>query len=58
MVVQAVHDLVRDTLAQLVGSIISWAAEAVFTLGLATPPVIVGQVSTRVSSLATRVGRR
>ncbi|WP_155856147.1 hypothetical protein [Cellulomonas sp. URHD0024] len=56
MVVQVVHDLVRDTLAQLVGSIISWAAEAVFTLGLATP-VIVGQVTTRVSSLATRVGR-
>ena len=56
MVVQVVHDLVRDTLASLVGSIISWAAEAVFTLGLATP-VIVGQVSTRVSSLATKVGR-
>ncbi|MCC2307977.1 ADP-ribosyltransferase [Cellulomonas chengniuliangii] len=56
MVVQVVHDLVRDTLAQLVGSIISWAAEAVFTLGLATP-VIVGQVSTRVSSLATKVGK-
>ncbi|WP_051274682.1 hypothetical protein [Cellulomonas sp. URHD0024] len=56
MIVQAVHDLVRDTLSQLVGSIISWAAEAVFTLGLATP-VIVGQVSTRVSSLATRIGR-
>ncbi|MFI2753888.1 ADP-ribosyltransferase [Cellulomonas sp. P22] len=56
MVVQVVHDLVRDTLAQLVGSIISWATEAVFTLGLATP-VIVGQVSTRVSSLATKVGR-
>ncbi len=55
-VVQVVHDLVRDTIAQLVGSIISWAAEAVFTLGLATP-WIVGQVSTRVSSLATRVGR-
>jgi len=55
-VVQAVHDVVRDTLAQLAGSIISWAAEAVFTLGLATP-VIVGQVSTRVSALATRIGK-
>ena len=55
MVVQVVHDLVRDTLASLVGSIISWAAEAVFTLGFATP-VIVGQVSTRVSSLAAKVG--
>lgn len=55
MVVQVVHDLVRDTLAQLVGSIISWAAEAIFSLGLATP-VIVEQVTTRVSALATKVG--
>ena len=36
-VVQVVHDLVRDTLAQLVGSIIAWAAELVLTLGLSTP---------------------
>jgi hypothetical protein len=55
-VVQVVHDLVRDVLSQLVGSIISWAAEAIFTLGLATP-VIVGQVTTRVASLSARVGR-
>ena len=56
-VVQVVHDLVRDTLSQLVGSIISWAAEAVFSLGLATP-WIVEQVSTRVASLATRIGTK
>jgi hypothetical protein len=56
-VVQAVHDLVRDTLAQLVGSAISWAAEAVFSFGLATP-WIVEQVSTRVSSLAARIGTK
>lgn len=55
-IVQVVHDLVRDVLSQLVGSIISWAAEAVFTLGLATP-VIVGQVATRVASLSAKVGR-
>lgn len=55
-IVQIVHDLVRDVLSQLVGSIISWAAEAVFTLGLATP-VIVGQVSTRVASLSAKVGK-
>lgn len=55
-VVKVVHDLVRDTLAQLVGSIISWVAEAVFSVGLATP-VIIGQVTTRVSSLATKVGK-
>ena len=55
-VVQVVHDLVRDTLAQLVGSIIAWAAELVLTLGLSTP-LVVSQVATRVSSLAARVGR-
>ncbi|MBN9177615.1 MAG: glycohydrolase toxin TNT-related protein [Microbacterium sp.] len=55
-IVQIIHDLVRDTIAQLVGSVISWAAEAVFTLGLATP-VIVGQVTTRVASLSARVGK-
>jgi hypothetical protein len=55
-IVQVVHDLVRDVLSQLVGSIISWAAEAIFTLGLATP-VIVGQVTTRVASLSAKVGR-
>lgn len=56
MIVQAVHDLVRDVLSQLVGSAISWASEAVFTLGLATPWII-EQVTTRVSSLVSRVGR-
>lgn len=56
MVVQVVHDLVRDALSQLVGSAISWAAEAIFTVGLATP-IIIGQVTARVSSLATRVGK-
>lgn len=54
-VVQVVHDLVRDVLSQLVGSIIAWAAEAVFSLGLATP-VIVAQVATKVASWTTKVG--
>ncbi|VTR75703.1 TNT domain-containing protein [Cellulomonas hominis] len=54
-VVQVVHDLVRDTLASLVGAIISWAAELVVTVGLATP-YVVGQVTTRVGQLAARVG--
>ncbi|ACQ79138.1 rhs protein [Beutenbergia cavernae DSM 12333] len=56
-IVQVVHDLVRDALAQLVGSAISWAAQITFTLGLGTPWVI-SQVSTRVSSLAARVGSK
>ncbi|MFE1646785.1 hypothetical protein ACFM35_14485 [Microbacterium sp. P01] len=56
-IVQVVHDLVRDVISQLVGSAISWAAEAVFSLGLATP-WIVSQVTTRVSSLAATVGSK
>ncbi|MEP7762822.1 toxin glutamine deamidase domain-containing protein [Sanguibacter sp. 25GB23B1] len=56
MVVQIVHDLVRDTLAELAGAIISWAAEIALTVGLATPWVI-EQITTRVASLTTRVGR-
>jgi len=55
MIVQVVHDLVRDAIAQIVGSAISWAAEAVFSLGLATPWII-EQVSTRVSSLVAKIG--
>ena len=56
MVVQIVHDLVRDTLAELSGAIISWAAEIVLTVGLGTPWVV-EQIATRVASLTTRVGR-
>ena len=56
-IVQVVHDLVRDALAELVGAAISWAAQIVFTLGLGTPWVI-SQVATRVSALAARVGSR
>lgn len=54
-VVQVVHDVVRDALAEIVGAAISWAAQIVFTVGLGTPWVV-SQVATRVSSLATRVG--
>ncbi|WP_156138795.1 hypothetical protein [Microbacterium mangrovi] len=56
-VVQLVHDLVRDVLSQLVGSAISWAAEAVFSLGLATPWII-EQVSTRVASWVAKIGTK
>jgi len=54
--VKIVHDIVRDALAEVVGSVISYAAELIFTVGLATP-LVIEQVATRVSSLATRVGR-
>ena len=56
-IVQVVHDLVRDVISQLVGSAISWAAEFVFSFGLATPWII-SQVSTRVASLAAKVGSK
>jgi hypothetical protein len=56
-IVQVVHDLVRDVLSQLVGSAISWASEAVLTLGLATPWII-EQVTTRVASLTAKVGSK
>lgn len=54
--VQIVHDLVRDAISQVVGTAISAATEMVLTVGLATPFVI-GQVGTKVASLASRVGR-
>lgn len=53
--VQVVHDLVRDVLSQLVGSAISWALEAVVTVGIATP-WIVAQVSSRVASWTAKIG--
>jgi hypothetical protein len=56
-IVQVVHDIVRDVLSQLVGSAISWASEAVLTLGLATP-WIVEQVSTRVASWVAKIGSK
>ncbi|GIT80505.1 hypothetical protein LLS1_21740 [Leifsonia sp. LS1] len=56
-IVQVVHDIVRDVLSQLVGSAISWASEAVLSLGLATP-WIVEQVSTRVASWTAKVGSK
>ncbi|MFJ3394062.1 hypothetical protein [Leifsonia aquatica] len=54
--VQVVHDLVRDAISQVVGTAISVAAEMALTVGLATP-VAIGQITTKVASLATKVGR-
>lgn len=54
MMVDIVHGIVRDVLAQVVGSLISYAAEEVFSLGLATP-LVVEQATTRVSEATARV---
>lgn len=56
-IVRVVHDLVRDSLSQLVGSLISYAAELVLTLGLATP-LVIEQASTRVASLVGRFAKK
>ncbi|MCP2099907.1 RHS repeat-associated core domain-containing protein [Actinosynnema pretiosum] len=53
-VVAAVRELVRDLVAELVGRLISWALEAVATLGLATP-VIVAQATTAISRMCSRI---
>lgn len=55
-IVKIVHDVVRDAISEVVGAIISYAAELVFSLGLATP-LVIEQVSTRVASLVGRVGK-
>lgn len=54
-IVKIVHDVVRDAIAQVVGSVISYAATLVVSLGTATPYVI-AQATSRVASLSTRVG--
>ena len=53
--VEAVHGVVRDAIAQIAGAAASWLAEEVFSLGLATGWVV-EQVSTRVSAVAARIG--
>lgn len=55
-IVKIVHDITRDAIAEIVGAVISYAAELVLTLGLATP-LVIEQVSTRVASLVGRVGK-
>lgn len=54
MLVQIVHELVRDTLSQLVGSLISYASTLVVSLGTATPYVI-AQATSRVSAMTARI---
>lgn len=55
-IVKIVHDVVRDAISQVVGAVISYAAELVISLGLATP-LIIEQVTTRVSALVSRIGK-
>jgi uncharacterized protein YukE len=52
--IAAVRLLVRDAIAFLVSRLIVYAAEATFTLGLATP-LVVGQVTAAISSWGARI---
>lgn len=54
MLVQVVHELVRDTLSQLVGSLISYASTFVISLGTAAPWII-AQATSRVSDMTARI---
>jgi len=54
--VQAVYELVRDAIAQVVGTAISAAITTAATVGFGAP-VAVGQIVTKVASLAGKVGR-
>ena len=54
IVVAVVREVVRDLIADLVGRLISWAAEVVFTLGLATP-LVVAQASAAVERWAVKI---
>ncbi|GAA3800530.1 MULTISPECIES: DUF6531 domain-containing protein [Amycolatopsis] len=53
-VVAMVREIVRDLVAELVGKLITWALEAVCTLGFATP-LIAAQATTAISSAITRI---
>jgi len=55
VIVQFVHGLLRDALAKIAGSICSYAAELVFTLGAATP-LVIHQATTRVAALVAEIG--
>ncbi|GEL94999.1 hypothetical protein [Cellulomonas composti] len=55
-IVQAVHDLVRDALSDVIGLAVSCGGELAFSGGLALPHVI-GRVSARVAHLSVKIGR-
>ncbi|MEV8440706.1 DUF6531 domain-containing protein [Actinosynnema sp. NPDC051121] len=53
-VVAAVREIIRDLVAEVVGKLITWALEAVATLGLATP-VIVAQATSTIAKVCNRI---
>ena len=53
-IVQLVHDVVRQAISDLIGTICSVAIEEACTLGLATA-LVIEQITTRVAALSTHV---
>lgn len=53
-IVQVVHDVVRQAISDLIGTICSVAIEEACTLGLATA-LVIEQITTRVAALSTHV---
>jgi hypothetical protein len=54
MLIAGVRVMVRDAIAVVVSRLITYAAEEVFSLGLATP-LVIGQVSTLCAAWAARI---
>ncbi|MFI6094956.1 DUF6531 domain-containing protein [Lentzea sp. NPDC051213] len=53
-VVAAVREMIRDLVGEVVGKLITWALEAVATLGLATP-LIVAQAASTVAKVVNKI---
>ena len=54
--VQIVHDIVRDAIAQVAGALCSYIVELVFSVGLATP-LVIEQATTRAAEITTRISK-
>lgn len=57
VIIQFVHDFVRDAMSQVVASILSYAVELVASFGTAFP-LVMEQISTKVASLMSGVSKR
>ncbi|TCJ94905.1 hypothetical protein DFR71_3813, partial [Nocardia alba] len=57
-IVAAVREMVRDLVAQTVGRLAVWAAELVFSVGLATPLVAGSSPARPTNSLVSRSPRK
>lgn len=57
VIIQFVHNFVRDAISQVVASILSYAVELVASFGTAFP-LVMEQISTKVASLMSGVSKR